>query len=71
MVNKIKKSQDKIRIGDAIDRLKKRRESINDDIDILERSFKEIDDPGSPHDLDSYWLSDSNDIVQRELGSSK
>ncbi|WP_343320286.1 hypothetical protein [Sphingobacterium multivorum] len=71
MANNIKKSQDKIRIGDAIDRLKKRRQSIDGDINILERTFKAMDDPHNPHDLDSYWFGDSGDIVKRVLADNK
>lgn len=71
MANNIKKSQDKIRIGDAIDRLKKRRKSIDGDIAILENTFKAMDDPNNTYDLDSYWFGDSGDIVNRVLADNK
>ncbi|GEM_PF-5323967 len=71
MANNIKKSQDKIRIGDAIDRLKKRRQFIDADLSILEKTFKAMDDPNNPYDLDSYWFGDSSDIVKRVLADNK
>lgn len=71
MDNQIKKSQDKIRIGDVIDKLKKRKASIEGDIKTLERAFNAMDDPNNPYNLDSDSIFADNwsrDIVEREEG---